>query len=250
MSPFDNQPATVRIPPTVAAPNLVAAAAALSVPTVGNAEDARNAEGTKLPVVGPRPSIAVVLISVAGLAVATFITLLLTNHFPYSPKVTAPVGGLTIFAVYFVAAQAIERLLEPVASLLGQGAKDNLVSATVDAQSKVNTAHVLSAAPGTTADAVKLANQAAQNALNTAANAKGKADQVQANRTVFFWALASAVGVVASAVLKLYLLTTVGVASPGRVLDVIATGLIIGSGTKPLHDLVTLISSKKSTSGH
>ncbi len=45
--------------------------------------------------------------------------------------------------------------------------------------------------------------------------------------------------------LKLYFLTQVGIASPPRTFEILATGLIIGAGTKPLHDLAALIEKKK-----
>ena len=54
---------------------------------------------------------------------------------------------------------------------------------------------------------------------------------------------------VASASLKLYLLTQVGIATPPLELETHATGSIIGAGTKPRHDRVTLIEKKKEN-GH
>jgi hypothetical protein len=191
------------------------------------------------------PDWKVVVGSVVFLAVAAAVVLGLTRNYPYSATATAPVAGLTIFAVYFVAAQAIERLLEPVASFFGQTPADDLDSATATAQSKVDEAHVVASASGSSSDQKREANDAATAALKEAATKKAKKASSQADRAIAFWALASAVGIAASAFLKLYLLTTVGVASPGRILDVIATGLIIGAGTKPLHDLVTLISAQK-----
>ena len=137
---------------------------------------------------------------------------------------TVPVAGLTIFAVYFVAAQAIERLLEPVASFFDQTPADDLNSATANAQDKVDKAHLIASASGSSPSAIADANGEASTALETAAVEKAKKSASQADRTIVFWALARAVGVAASAFLKLYLLTTVGIASPGRVLDVIATG--------------------------
>ena len=90
--------------------------------------------------------------------------------------------------------------------------------------------------------------QSTQTALDDAATLKAVAATSKSNRKIIFWAIASAVGVLASASLKLYLLRTVGIATPNRPLEVLATGLIIGSGTQPLHDLVGLISAKADTS--
>jgi hypothetical protein len=38
----------------------------------------------------------------------------------------------------------------------------------------------------------------------------------------------------------------VGISNGPRIVEILATGLIIGSGTKPLHDLITLISKASS----
>jgi hypothetical protein len=41
------------------------------------------------------------------------------------------------------------------------------------------------------------------------------------------------------------LLKTIGASIKWEALDVFVTGLVIGSGTKPLHDLITLVQEKK-----
>jgi hypothetical protein len=235
---------SIQITPTsavhtmVAAPSAPAAALAIAAhppgqtPTVGTATDPG------------RPNLYFVVGGFVVVAITALIAISTTTNFPYSPKPSVPVAGLTIFAVFFVAAQGIERLLEPIASFLGNTTRDALTQATAKAQTKVDSAHAV-AANGPTDRAFVAASSEAQTALDAAAAAKAKHQTSQANRTVAFWAVASSVGIVAAALLKLYLLTVVGVAEPGRVLDVIATGLIVGAGTKPLHDLVTLITAQK-----
>jgi hypothetical protein len=88
-------------------------------------------------------------------------------------------------------------------------------------------------------------NKAAEEKLKLAANTKAQKDRRHGNRAVVFWAIATAIGILASASLKLYLLSRIGLAAPPRALEILATGLIIGAGTKPLHDLVSLIEAKK-----
>jgi hypothetical protein len=66
-------------------------------------------------------------------------------------------------------------------------------------------------------------------------------DQV-ANRTVLIWGLATAVATLASAVSGFYLLHSVAGANWDGIpiwADALITGLIVGSGTKPVHDLIT-----------
>lgn len=95
----------------------------------------------------------------------------------------APVDGLTIFAVFFVAAAAVERLLEPVASAIldKKAAQDDAKKTIEDAGSK------LVAAMATT-DGSK--DQVATEALEQAATKAATVEDVTYVRTVVFWVLA------------------------------------------------------------
>jgi hypothetical protein len=153
------------------------------------------------------------------------------------------VDGTTIFAVFFVGATAIERLLEPFSSALlpQEQTKKDAADKKKDAQKATETvAAAIASAPGAKPD-----TEDAEKKLDAAA----AADQAVADRDwyrkVLFWGIASIVSVVASASLKLYFLGTVGIAHANRWEEILATGLILGAGTKPLHDLTELISAKK-----
>src|SRR6476646_9952861 len=149
---------------------------------------------------------------------------------PLSP----PVAGLTIFALFFTSALALERLLEPVAGLLGiDKTEQNAKKAESDAKEK---AHNL--APGQQHELADKLTEAAAQTQNVA--------DWRFVRTTTFWALATVLAVAASAAFHLYFLRTIGVSVQYRWADILATGLIIGGGTKPLHDLVTLITAAKS----
>jgi hypothetical protein len=188
-----------------------------------------------------RPSPVVVSVAFAGLALATLVASLIHHgdRLPAGPG--TPAAGLTIFAVFFVAAQAIERLLEPLASLWDPKTEEKAKQASTKASDDSEVAVKAIAAHDSGASAKK---EQANKALVEAAQAKAEASSSHENRKIYFWAAACSVGLLASSSLKLYFLTTVGIASPPRTLEILATGLIIGSGTKPLHDLVTLISAK------
>ncbi len=159
-----------------------------------------------------------------------------------APTAPTPVDGLTIFAVFFVAAAAIERLLEPVAGAIldKKAAQDEAKKAVEDAGKKTVAA---------LADADPNAHQEADAAVKTAAEKAATVEDITYVRTVVFWALATIVAMAASALLKLYFLRTVGIASGTRTIEVLATGLIIGAGTKPLHDLVGWLSKSADKSG-
>jgi hypothetical protein len=68
-------------------------------------------------------------------------------------------------------------------------------------------------------------------------------DRAQANRTVLLWALATAVAAGAAGASGFYLLHMI--AAPDWSVDLpywvdaLVTGLVVGTGTKPLHDLIT-----------
>jgi hypothetical protein len=104
---------------------------------------------------------------------------------------------------------------------------------------------------------------AKKTAIDLAAAAQAELDQRRADKAVAYWALASALGVLASATLGLYLLHVVGLRGDAltadgvwaggilsaagfrHMLDLLVTGLAIGGGTKPLHDLITNLQAAK-----
>lgn len=187
------------------------------------------------------PTTQDVLWAVAATALAVASAFALNALFgddAFPPTASVPVEGLTIFAVFYVAAQAIERLLEPISSvLLPKDEKEIEAKETKTAA----VAAVNQALTNRTPMAVGQANQA----LFAAATAKAVLKAVVQHRAVVFWALASVIGMAVSAGMKLYVLQVVGISNASRVWEVLATGLIIGAGTKPLHELVGYISAKK-----
>ncbi|SMD26409.1 hypothetical protein [Kibdelosporangium aridum] len=187
------------------------------------------------------------IVTLIGLGVAVVVALL---TWPISDalgrKADGPVvvDGLTIFAVFFVAALAIERLLEPLS--LFDIKKETLQQEQVAKDSEAVTSARQLSGPVIPPAAVT----AAQTKLEAFAAAKVKVDIWSTYRSLVLWGVASIVGAVASALLNLHLLRTAGINPPTVYLDVLATGLIIGAGTKPLHDLTKLLTAAKtSTTG-
>ena len=159
----------------------------------------------------------------AAVGVAVVISVLLTILIHAPALVTAT--GFTSFAVIYVVAQAIERLLQPMSEWAGQTEKIESAEKTV-------------ALVQSSSDEAK-------------AEAEKKLASRKFERATFFWAAASCLALVVCGVLGLGLLQTVVEFSnkdvPGwfEALDVVVTGLAIGAGTKPLHDLITLIQKTK-----
>jgi len=104
---------------------------------------------------------------------------------------------------------------------------------------------------------------AKRKALELAAATQAKLDQRRADKAVAYWALASILGLLLSATLGMYLLHIVGLRGDGvatngtwaagilsaagirHMIDLLVTGLAIGGGTKPLHDLVSNLQAAK-----
>jgi hypothetical protein len=136
------------------------------------------------------------------------------------------------FGALFVAALAIERVIEPISDFLGPNTK----KATKQAKTKIAAAKSATADKGTMAAAVQ------------ATEDLGVARQLTALAT---WAAATAIALVLCGGLKILLLsaivdTTKG-GQPSRWGDLLVTGLVVGAGTKPLHDLVSNIQKSSAT---
>jgi uncharacterized membrane protein YfcA len=135
------------------------------------------------------------------------------------PHAFKPAPGISIFALLYIFAQATERILEPFSSYVG--------SAEVDGQ--------------------KVSKTAAPSALaaNPSPVTKATADQARRARGIVLWGFASALGMVGSGACGVLLLRTAGVTGARPVFDILVTGLAIGAGTKPLHDLISNIQKSK-----
>lgn len=140
-----------------------------------------------------------------------------------------------IFAVFFVAALAVERLIEPL-TLLDR--KKPALEETAKKREKEVVATVRALGAG-------VPKPDAQEELQAAADAAAATEVWATYRAIALWGLASIIGALAAAMLNLHLLKTAGIQTPSLYLEILATGLIIGAGTKPLHELNKLVAAKK-----
>jgi hypothetical protein len=69
-------------------------------------------------------------------------------------------------------------------------------------------------------------------------------DQIRRNASTL-WAVASMIGMMVAGWLGLGLLEAVNAPDVPRELDIIVTGLVLGAGTKPLHDLISNVQASK-----
>jgi len=131
------------------------------------------------------------------------------------------VDSMSLFAVFYIVAQAMERFVEPISelSLAGFGGSRK------DKERQRDKAMVDEDAGG-------------------AADAQAEANQIKANTKVAIWGIASFCSMLVSGAMGLYLLETIGVKGVPEWLNILITGLAVGGGTKPLHELIKLIEKK------
>lgn len=155
--------------------------------------------------------------------------------------VTIKGDDFILLAIFYVVAQATERLVEPL--LL----QNKVAPQTADLKADVSAAK--------TDLAIK--SQGGDMEAANAAAAKVKEEEkeltdAQKQRAVIGWALASSFALVVCGLLGLGLIGSVATVTAdgawGAVfsrVDVVVTGLAVGAGTKPLHDLISRIEKSK-----
>jgi biotin transporter BioY len=180
---------------------------------------------------GSVPTVAAAMLAVAVAAVVMW----LAYHFWIKPVPIHFTTGYVPYAGVVFMTAGLERFLEPVSQVLlpSDPAKRAAASSKSEAQA-------MGADPAT--DAAAVAVKAAK-----AADEQAKADRLREQRTIIFWAIASICGLGISGGFGFFLLQSVSVTPVNSFLDLAITGLTIGAGTKPLHDLITSMQAKASS---
>lgn len=173
------------------------------------------------------------------------------------PADFVPKSDYSVFAGLFILAAALERLLEPFTPAIKPD--------TAKTKKELN-------------KAVEEANTDPTNDTKTkkAADTQAQLNRERAERSVLLWGIATALSMLACSLLGVFLLRSVADVTrcdpkadasaspapvpaepelrtprgctdddPNRFLDLIVTGLVVGAGTKPLHDLITRFEVKK-----
>ncbi|MGI5145389.1 hypothetical protein ACQEVC_03140 [Plantactinospora sp. CA-294935] len=142
-----------------------------------------------------------------------------------SAETMQPPDTVAVFGVLIVFAAAVERILEPFSRWL-PGRR------------------VEAAAQRAEADLANLSREATPAEQTAVAALREQADRGRGNRTVVAWGIAVAVATLASTAGGFYLLHAIaGPEWKGLPVwvDGIVTGIMVGSGTKPMHDLISRI---------
>lgn len=167
------------------------------------------------------------------------------------------------FAAFYVVAQAVERFLEPFANVLGVGDKEKAEKEKKTEQDNKKNAEkeleIANLSFVSTQD-VNEKTRVRQD-IENATNARDQADseikkneellkKLGTNRAILYWGAASCFAVIASAGLNLQFLAVIGFSGHEPWVDTVVTGMVIGGGTKPLHDLIQLIEKGKESANH
>jgi hypothetical protein len=172
----------------------------------------------------PAASYAAVGLVLAAIGLGVGLYLLGSKH-PGLTNLPEVAVGTSTFAILYVFAQAIERLLVPV-SWFGGGFLNGLTKKKVKQNQQFAQAEMNAAAD---ADM--------QSKTQAAANAAHDADQYRANLTATSFGVASLLAFIAVGYSGALFLHLGGIKAAGW-LDLLVTGLAIAGGTKPLHDLI------------
>jgi hypothetical protein len=140
------------------------------------------------------------------------------------------------YAGVIAAAAALERLLEPLSQVLMPSTTAKTTAAASKTAAQADAANPL----------VKATD--VQSKVNQAASDQADLETLRTNRAVLFWAIASICGVGISGGFGLFLLQSIATGHVNTFLDLAVTGLTIGAGTKPTHDLITSLQAKASGS--
>jgi hypothetical protein len=157
--------------------------------------------------------------------------------------VTVRSDDFIVFAVLYILAQATERLVEPLMATSIAPQADESKKELGKAKTELALG---SAAAGATA-------AADDPPAADVANKQAALTELQKQRARVGWALSSGFALVICGLLGLGLIGSVSTVTPDdgnwnsvfSAVDVVVTGLAVGAGTKPLHDLITRIEKSK-----
>ncbi len=182
------------------------------------------------------PSVATVVFSMLAV-VAVAVVMCLAYRYWIKPTPIRLIAGYVPYAGVVAAAAALERFLEPLSKLLMPTDQKKQEAATSKTQ-----------AEAAAADPTKAATDV-QPLVQAAARGQAVLATLRSSRALMFWAIASICGLAISGGFGLFLLQSVAKNHVNPYLDLLVTGLTIGAGTKPTHDLITSIQARATKSG-
>jgi hypothetical protein len=201
----------------------------IAIASAGPVEPTPGGEAAAVP---PQPASILSLVSAFLLVAAGGAGSWALWHYKINAQAIHLPDATTFFAVLFAFATAVERVLEPFARFLpGKHARGELEAAVANLANKYHDA--------TLDDLIQVAH------------AKSMLEKGRASRGLVSWGIATAVATVASSAGGLYLLHSIAGEGWQGIpvwVDAIVTGIVVGSGTKPLHDVISKVQKNKEKS--
>jgi hypothetical protein len=176
----------------------------------------------------------------------------------WDPELFLDSEGFAVFAPIYLVAQGVERLLEPIASLY-KTTDDEKVAVKEAVEGKLRAEQAarvaIAAAPEAVIGQPALTPPAVAAAVDVASNKEREAldalEKKRRERAIIWWLVASVVSLAVCGALGLGILEAMSTKPLKEYLgaiDVAITGIAIGAGTKPLHDLLTRLEKAKENS--
>jgi hypothetical protein len=201
----------------------------VAVATAGPPEPTPGGEAAAVP---PQPASVLSLVSAFVLVALGGVGAWAFDHWDINAEAIRLPDATTIFAALFAFATAVERVLEPFSRFLpGRHTRGELEKAVANLANKYH--------------------EASLDDLIRVAHAKSMLEKGRASRGLVTWGIATAVATVASASGGLYLLHAMAADGWDGIplwADAIVTGIVVGSGTKPLHDVISKVQKNKEKS--
>lgn len=195
----------------------------------------------------PERPVAVAAVAVfgSGLALSAWLSVATTSG---GPRIGA-LAGIGAFAIFYVAAQAAERLAELTSPLYLRGRYLDKKHAGHERDTKSAAASKAQGGQPVAAP-VSQNNPPPPSPEQQAADAQATVDQVTTNRRIVFFAVTAFIGMMLCGYVHADFLGAVGVATPDGstptqlaiVISLGVTGLIVGGGSDGLHGLITNLS--------
>jgi uncharacterized membrane protein YbhN (UPF0104 family) len=172
------------------------------------------------------------------------------------PNLHLDLKSFVVFAPIYAAAQGIERLLEPLASIYKTTdvEKKDVKEAREEKQQAATAAGIAAAADPvalTDRTGVELLMREVRSASDREKKAEAALARKQSERALIFFMIASVFSLAIAALLGLGIIQAMATEPLDTFqggLDVVLTGLVIGAGTKPLHDLIVKLERSKDAS--
>jgi hypothetical protein len=167
---------------------------------------------------------------------------------PETPTFDPP-DGISAFALFFLAATVVERVIEPFSSGLVRASSQQEATRTTTAEPATGTGAILgkSKAEALQLRSALLAGIVSGTSASPEADAKkaaaeqATAEQAVVNAGFIVWAVATLVAVPIISYFGLSLPVALGVTNTNSTVDVLISALVVGAGTKPLHDFLSNI---------